>query len=540
MKKIVILLIVLHAKILFSQIAVLPYKQFSMDKALENTDYSALMATAVILTKDIPVLTTHEAQSSLRMLGVNSETSLTKENLRLIGIKNNLNYILTGSVSSTRRGYYSKSLLYSVQNNEIISRKTVFGKSLVELAEKEAKVSLTMVKDKKYARRKRHVDVLFLIDMSYNNRIHWDDIKRSIKGFSGNLFQRGLVSSRIYIVPYSARSSYENVLYSEDSIMKIDRGLDRMNPSGRGDAENFAKMLNYSMNSVKWRRDSLKRLFIINNTEVKKYFLAESISAIARRKNIKINTLTGFRDTGEGGVLKRLSEMTGGRNSEIVYRQVLYDREGKSHNGYMTGGRLFYSFSKYEAWRDMARKLKESKLYRKNFLPEEVFSTSRFTNPERIEEYIAKTNNITVINKSKIETSVVRTVESELGKLFGSGQDRAVAKALVTDGKINLWVKINNREVLNSFQRSMDKGFYISTAFNVLKNKGEAYGIELVPVNTSVPFSMVPDVIKLKIKDVIGRSKYYTTNGIGEIPTWFINVKVQEIRFTGRQGDVRN
>ena len=122
------------------------------------------MATSILLNKNTEVVTPEEVQSSMDLLGINPETSLTLENLAVISKKLDLSYIVTGSISKASGNFISKSILYSASSGEIISRRTVTGKNLIELAQNETMETMTVVSQREARIPHEKSDTVFLID----------------------------------------------------------------------------------------------------------------------------------------------------------------------------------------------------------------------------------------------------------------------------------------------------------------------------------------------------------------------------------------
>ena len=184
---------------------------------------------------------------------------------------------------------------------------------------------------------------------------------------------------------------------------------------------------------------------------------------------------------------------------------MLYEVITGSHYTFMNGNRLFSSTANFRRWHELGSILAIPSVKRNMDIPDEIYSTSKFTNPEKIENYISSAQGLKVLRSEKLETNITFLMkEMDQARFKKSGN--TIARALVTDGKVNLWVNIDNHDTARSFSESNAKGFYRTTAFHVIRNSNSIYNFDLVPVETSFPFNMVPGIVRVKIGDIIKKS----------------------------------
>ncbi len=527
---------------LHARVAVLPYKKYTADSKILKLSYSSLLATAIALGKKTEVVTPQEVTSSMELLGINGESNLTLENLSILSKKLDLDYIVTGSLSKVGKTFLSKSLVFSAITGDIVSREKIFGQNIISLAGKEAKLMLPMIPNRRSIMPAMKFDSVFMVDMSYHNRVNWPDIKKSIVKYGQKTMETGSEREHFYILPFSQDRALGSMGYGAKSPARLESMLNGMSPKGRSSEKSFATMLEYAVNTIKWRKGAVKRIFIITNSFPEKNFLAARMAKQVKKRGVHIFLIAGNRGVKGRGTAGRLVQLTRGEERSIVYRQILYNVEGEQHFLYMVGNRLFRSLFDYGGWEKLGEKISTSKSHRvfgkKGNLPEEIFSTVKFKNPENIGEYFEKTGHGKILRKGRLKTNIGYLMQSISGKgLKNSGA--AIARALVFDGKLNLWVNIYDEKTLAALKQYGNEGFYRTTAFRIVKNSGNLYGLEFMPLGVSFPFNMVPGEVRVKFGDIIKNRNYFTRVGLGEIPTWFVDVKVQDIKVSGRGRDIR-
>ncbi len=113
-------------------------------------------------------------------------------------------------------------------------------------------------------------------------------------------------------------------------------------------------------------------------------------------------------------------------------------------------------------------------------------------------------------------------------------------KALVSDGKISMWVRVKDRKVMREFQRDEGRGFYSRVGVVVRESKSGEYGFELVPVFTGITADYIPGRCRVKLSEIIKNPGYYISTGAGFPPVWFIDVKIENCEGYEVNRDVRD
>src|SRR4030042_6893254 len=178
---------------------------------------------------------------------LSSQDVLTKDDLDLLGKTYLIDYILLGVLSRGGGTYRSESVLYSVRDGKIIIRTRVADKDLFRLAEKEIKEALVPFPNKPPRRGREGgwgaMDVLFLLDMSYQMSRDWDSVKNAVTGYTARLIDTLRLDTRVYLVPFSDRIPNPSGAVSVNSITTITGDLDKLNPGGGAGSEDFMKAL---------------------------------------------------------------------------------------------------------------------------------------------------------------------------------------------------------------------------------------------------------------------------------------------------------
>jgi hypothetical protein len=248
MKRIVFIVLLLIAwNNVHASIAVLPYRDNAYDSRISGKEYSRLVALGILLSKDIDVLSPEEAEIGMKQLGINPDGSVDADDLNAFGIKYNLTYILLGTISKKNNEFVFDNVLYSVRERSILSRNNNRSSDIYRLVQIEIKDTLVSFGDKKTGQAKDQTDIVFLLDSSYNITDEWDDAKKAVYDFSSTLIAKHNIDSKIYLVPYSERSSYESITHYQNNIKDLNTALSKLKPGGAAKLDKFQSLLDYSV-----------------------------------------------------------------------------------------------------------------------------------------------------------------------------------------------------------------------------------------------------------------------------------------------------
>ncbi len=536
------IIIVLSATHLFASIAVLPYRDRAYDTRISGKEYARMLSLGILLMKDTDVLSPDEAEIGMKQLGINPEKSVEGDALNAFGIKYNLTYILLGTISKTKGDFLFDNVLYSVKDKRVLSRNSNSSRDIYRLVQTEIKETLIGFGSKRAVTGKTQADVVFLFDTSYGISDEWSDVKSSIAEFSSSLVSRLNIDTRIYLVPFSDRRSYESVTYHQNSVNELKDTLNRLQPGGGSDSGKFQTLLNYSVKNIKWRSGASKDIFIISNSKLEGIFVPERFAVEAKNRGVRINVISAGRLTGEYSDIERLAPLAKGNAFSVSYHQRVFDKNGTRHDLYLQRGRIFHSIAPYTQWRKgiLSSAGNNPKYVKPPESLDEVFHTKQQITPDKLVQVFSEYTGIQVMQKEALQSNLDSLLSSMLEGLSKSSGTAFNGKALVSDGKVSFWVKVKDRKMMDIFERVGKSGFYIKTGFNIKKSDSDAYGIELVPVTADVSSDFLPALAKTTLTDIVKNRDFFISKGIGSPPVWFVEVKIDNIERYDLNPDVRD
>jgi hypothetical protein len=550
---ILIFLSLLCAAALRAEIAVIPYKIDNPSSDFPETtggEYSRLLAVASILAKeDIEVTPPRDIDIDLEKMKLSSQDVITKDDLALLGKTYRIDYILLGVLSRGGGTYRSESLLYSVRDGKIIIRVRVADKDLFRLAEKEIREALVTFPNKQ-PRRGRDggwsaTDVLFLLDMSYQMSRDWASVKSAVIGHAARLIDTLRLDTRVYVVPFSDRISNPTGSVSVNSITALTGDLDKLKPAGGAGAEDFMKAMQYSVGGVRWRAEADKAIIIISNSNISPRGV-EKYGHTARKKGIAVSAISlGGIPGDQSEALGRLATVSGGHHAHAAYHQKLYDAAGEAVEVYMENGRLFKSRVPDGEWeKGLFETTGSGRHYGKpkSFADEVFYEGKKFSvTPYTLPQGYTQITMERIINQEEWESNIGRLVPAVSKK--GSGRRTAgrtlSGKALVSDGKISLWIMVHDDDFMNYFLDKQKTGHVSPIGVIVKKDPGSPYGITLVPAVKELTADYIPRCLATGLGDIVKRSEYYSTRGLMYPPVWFVNVKIDNAEKIRGSKDIR-
>lgn len=539
-----LVLIILTTTCAFSAtIAVVPYRVDQPLEKITGKDYSRLLSLGILLMKNIEVSSPEEVEIAMQQTGVKPEGRISGEDLHALGLKCRADYVLIGTIRKTGGIYQFENVLFSVKSNSVLSRNSNRAKDLYSIVHQEIRDTLINFSEKKTGSSpKGSADIAFVTDMSYAMSGEWPHVREAITDLSASLISRYGIDSRIYIIPYSDKRSFESATIHQNSIKELRERLNSLNPSGTADTKNFLSGLNYALVNIKWRRDALKHIIIINNSKTDSLFLAEKYSADAKRRDIRIHTISGGRTGAEFSDAERLAELTGGLNYSISYHQRVHDRNGGKHEIYMQRGRVFHSLADYTNWRDgiLAASGKNPKYVKTPSSMDEIFQPKVNPWPEKLVQVFSDGTGIEVMEKNPVQSNIGNILDSMRGNFFKVSHESFSGKALVSDGRLSMWVKVKDPEVMRRFEMNSEKGFFIKCGFNIRTASNEAYGVDLTPVTAEITSDYITNFVRTSLTDIVKNKDYYTSKGIGKPPIWFVDVKIENTERYDLKPDVRD
>lgn len=523
-------------------IVVMPYRiEPPLDK-ISGDDYAKMLSLGIMFTKDIDVVNPSEVSLAMEMLGIRPEKEITAEHLHSLGLRCRAEYVLIGILKKSKGVYYYENVLYSVRNDDVLSRNSGKAKDLYSIVHQEIRDTLINLRDIKSITPKAKADVAIILDSSYSMSSEIDTVRNSITEFIGELIGKYGIDTRVYLIPSSDNRSFESMTMHQNSIKELRQRLDNIKPSGTAKADTILRSLTYALENIRWRGDASKDIVVINNSEVNKIFLAEQYAKKAKDRNIRISIISGGRVGGDLSDLDRLSELTDGFDSAISYHQRLFDPEGNSYEIYLQRGRVFYSLGEYKFWRDgiLSRKGKNTRYVKTPEYFEELYTAKVKPWPENLAQFFSTAKGISIGEKNPLQSNIANIFDELKNYGFKKDSSFYYGKALISDGNISLWVRIRDRDVLEKFLSYSQRGILVKCGFTVSIAEGEPYGITLTPVASDITSDYITDFVRTSLIDIVKNKDYYITKGIGRPPVWFINVKIENVESYIHAKDIRD
>ncbi len=523
-------------------IVVMPYRiEPPLDK-ISGDDYAKMLSLAIMFTKDIDVVNPSEVSLAMEMLGIRPEKEITAEHLHSLGLRCRAEYVLIGILKKSKGVYYYENVLYSVRNDDILSRNSGKAKDLYSIVHQEIRDTLINLRDIKSITPKAKADVAIILDSSYSMSSEIDTVRNSITEFIGELIGKYGIDTRVYLIPSSDNRSFESMTMHQNSIKELRQRLDNIKPSGTAKADTILRSLTYALENIRWRGDASKDIVVINNSKVNKIFLAEQYAKKAKDRNIRISIISGGRVGGDLSDLDRLSELTDGFDSAISYHQRLFDPQGNSYEIYLQRGRVFYSLGEYKFWRDgiLSRKGKNTQYVKTPEYFEELYTAKVKPWPENLAQFFSTAKGISIGEKNPLQSNIANIFDELKNYGFKKDSSFYYGKALISDGNISLWVRIRDRDVLEKFLSYSQRGILVKCGFTVSIAEGEPYGITLTPVASDITSDYITDFVRTSLIDIVKNKDYYMTKGIGRPPVWFINVKIENVESYIHAKDIRD
>ncbi len=454
----------------------------------------------------------------------------------MFGKSRYLDYILAGSLSKTEKTYISRSILYSVREKKVITRFTSRSQSLFRLAEKEIREIFIHIPDQKRIRSGGSLDLVFLLDLSYRVNNDWETIKKAVTGLSSKLIDEYGISTRITIYPYADGTSFEKPALTVTSLFSLKKELNRLSPKGRPGKKDFVKSLARAVKNTRWRKGAGKHILIITNSDPGHSGFAEDHAFAASQRGIKIHGLTlGSIKGDENETVRRLSEITGGTCGHASYYSSIYKPDGEKVHLYFENGRLFRSSAYAEPWKNgISKGLSSSgSPYDEIFYDEKKIDVDPYTMDE---QYTRITGNRT-IKKNGTESNLKTLVNGIIAQAPGHS---ASARVLLSDGKISVWVPVEEKEKLRFFRKRHADKFTFPLGVSIRSAPDRVYGILLVPEITGISSDYIPDMLKTGLEKIIKKRDIYSGKGFLTPPIWFLELKVTEIRNMREARDIRD
>lgn len=171
---------------------------------------------------------------------------------------------------------------------------------------------------------------------------------------------------------------------------------------------------------------------------------------------------------------------------------------------------------------------------------DEIFQQKVNPWPEKLVQVFSDGTGIEVMEKNPVQSNIGEILDSMRGNFFKASQESFSGKALITDGRLSMWVKVKDPNVMQRLEMNSEKGFFIKCGFNIRTASNEAYGVDLTPVAADITSDYITDFVRTSLTDIVKNKEYYTTKGIGKPPIWFVDVKIENTERYDLKPDVRD
>jgi hypothetical protein len=553
----IIFLLQIFTIIAFAQqeIEVIPYKianpteNFPIETGKE---YAKLVSITAALNKDIIIIPHEKVNAAFKKLSLNSQLTITEEDLISIGNLGNADNILLGTLSKNKDQYSSDSILYSMKNKKIISKCHISSGNLFNLAEEETNEIFFNSPNKKRTMTDKQIDVVILVDLSYKISAEWVSVKNGIIEFTESVSENWTLNTEINIVPFSEKYNSLNKYSGLKSPQSINEKLKLLIPSGNSSAKDFQNALNYSIKNIPWRKNSEKILIIISNSENIKGKFFEQYALAAKAKKISINSISlGLIKDDALDTLKQIAVIGSGRHYSATYHQKTFNEKGNPVDVFFQDGRIFQSIIYDDSWKDglfEENRRKQSIMQKpKSFLNEILYDEKKYNiNPYNISQYYPALLQLNIVNKEKLENniaSIMQQICANFESAFTkSNNKKTISKVQISDGEISLVIQINNEKDLAALKKKVTFNRFFPLGVVVKKSSNEPYGISFYPDLYATGFEeeYIPDIIKTSINKIIKDPDYFISNGILTPPVWFLDIKVIKLENLKKDYDIRD
>jgi len=511
----------------FATIGVISYKPIGV--SLEKNyglEYAKILSVTIKLKKKSFVVSPDSLNKSLNLRGVDSSKNLTKEDLVYLCKVGELDYLLTGILIKKRNSFFVKSILFSKRTGVIVSRFRGSAKNLFLLAEKEINHLFPMLPDRKIDFSRKKIDLLFLLDLSYNIRKEWKLVKNDVVKISNSLLNNSNYNCRLYVVPFSRRYTFDRAFYSNSSTLVIKRGLNRLSPRGKPNKINFIKSLRYSTKSIQWRKNAEKKIFLFLNSKLGITTDLYSYSFFAKSKGVKFYYFPfGKLNFYDNEFLRDFAVSTGGKLVPIYYGKTFYSAKGIEYNLLCAKNRYFLNRSKSL-----------------NVIPnvlDEIFFSKRYTpSPYNMDRVFAEKRNLKILRRANLYNNLFKKIEDLLGLNQFMGK-KSFNKILCYDGQISVWTNIPGGISFSYLKKISKDNFYHRVAFLLKRDSSSLYGIRFIPILFKIDSSIVPKKMITTFKKIIKNKKQYFKNSFKNMSIWFVDVKIPMVKESRKTEDIR-
>ncbi len=556
MRKMAILLLwlVMSVPLRAAEIAVIPYRvENSSDNFNENTgtDYAKLLGLALVLKKGMEPYSFRDLEIDMKSFSIDPRRSVSGESLDALGKGRFIDLMLTGTLSRSGGVYISESVLYSTVQRKVVARERVRADNLFALAERDIREIFVTYPDRNTpVAGDASIDVVLVLDTSYNVSREWDAVRNGIAAFASGLSGDWEASLRLYIAPFSGAPATPKAIRAITSPLSLKQELTVLRTGGGAGPEALGRALSLAVDAVPWRAEAKKVMLVISNSPARDVSRAERYALKARKKGIAIYTVPLARIGRDEAEAMRQVAITGrGRSLPAAYRQRVYDAEGRAIDLFMQSGRLFHARSFGDQWKSGlfvegggGRTVRPKPFLSELFYDEKRYDVNAYTMGERYGDIAG----VRIINRERLESNVDALLaglgESHAVKIARGGAAKAAAKVLIADERLSVWLQVSDGALVEFFEKQATAGRYITLGVMVRIKEDEPYGFDFSPrrILSGLDADQIPGLAMATLRGIADRPGYYTANGLMRPPMWFIRVKVERVERLRDGADIRD
>ncbi len=532
------------------EIAFLPYKidvpskEFPVSLASE---YAKLLSTGASIA-GLEVHSPRELETDLVRSGINPQGTVTAEELSLLGKSRLIDHFIIGTLYKKKSGFVSESILFSVRKGSVISRAKVSASEITELGERELAFFFPGKARFPGKLPVRKMDLAVVFDCSYAISHEWKSVQKGIAELSAEMTGNWNDDSRVSIIPFSSFHGNAHAVHSLKNAFSLMHALKNIMPKGSSSEKAFEQAFSHSIRSMRWRADAVKQVILISNTPLSRNNRLQHIAQSARRKGIAVHTIALGSMYGEGrACFAELSIIGSGSHFDTAYHKKLFDARGEEINLYLEAGRLFTTNGYDGRWKNGAfvrRNGHPASARPKHFL-KEIFFDERKTPPvpSKMSRIYAQYSKTPIVREEGPISNISNVVSILAEKASGVGwrKLKSQGRVLVYQDSHSIWLDVIRPDDLEFFRKKVKSGEVFFLGVTIEEKRDEPFGIRFNPGRyvTDIPSEYLPELLKVRLENLVKGKEHYATYGLFNPPIWFIELKAERVKFH-RESDVRD
>lgn len=530
--------------------AFLPYRVDVPSKDFPVTlgaEYAKLLSTGALIA-GLEVHSPRELEADLVRSGIDPQGTVSGEELASLGKSRLIDHFIIGTLYKKASGYVSESVLFSVKKGSVISRARVSAADLVELGEREL-AALFPGKARFPGRLPvQKNDIAIVFDCSYAVASEWRSVKKGIAELAAHMTGNWNDDARVSLVPFSSFYGFAHAAHALKNAFSLMRAMENVAPKGSGTEKAFEQAFADSVRNIRWRSDAVKRVVLISNTPLSRNNRLQNTAQSARRKGIRVHTVALGGIYGEGrNCLAELSAIAGGRHFDVAYHKKIFDARGEEINLYLEAGRLFTSDGYEGRWKDglfITRQGGPQSARPKKFFKEIFFDDKKSTPvPAKMGRLYEEYSKTPIVREDELVNNMsnLASVIVEKTSVPGQRESKSLGRVLVYQDSYSIWVEVVRPEDLDFFRKKVKSKEVFLLGVSIEEKREEPFGIRFNPGRyiTNVPSEYLPDLLKVRLENVVKEKGHYSSHGFFNPPIWFVELKAERVKFH-KGSDVRD